>query len=128
MAGAALLHYSNLSVSELMLYFRQHVYSHVARGTILIMPEDRQRCVIKAERFWRTQRENQETGEEEEEEMSRPMFIQVNSGRKVEFINTAFINRIEVIHPAGGEAGTGTLFLGDGTERTIGENEINWVM
>src|SRR5207248_1840126 len=82
----------------------------------------------KAERFWRTQRENQETEEEEEEEMSRPMFIQVNNGRKVEFINTAFISRIEVIHPAGGEAGTGTLFLEDGTERTLGENEINWVM
>ena len=32
MAGAVLLHYSNMAVSELMLYFNQHVYSHVARG------------------------------------------------------------------------------------------------
>jgi hypothetical protein len=127
MAGAALLHYSNLAVSELMIYFRQQVYSHVARGTILIMPEDRARCVIKAERFWRTQREHQET-DEEGEEMARPMFIQINSGRKVEFINTAHIRRIEVIHPGDGEAGSGTLVLEDGSERTLGENEINWVM
>jgi hypothetical protein len=119
MAGAALVHYSNIAVSDLMLYFNQHVYSHVARGMILILPEDRVRCVINAEGFWRTQRENRDVDEEEEEEMARPMFIQINSGRKVEFINGAFIQRIEVVHPDPdkGEPGSGRLFLQDGTER-----------
>jgi hypothetical protein len=83
--------------------------------------------VIKAERFWRTQREHQDI-DEEEDEMARPMFIQINSGRKVEFINTAYIERIEVIHPGDGEPGSATLFLEDGTERSLDENGINWVM
>lgn len=32
------------------------------------------------------------------------------------------------MHPGDGDAGTGTLFLDDGSERTLNENEINWVM
>lgn len=91
MAGAALLHYANLAVSELMIYFNRQIYSHVARGTILVMPDDRDRCVIRADQFWRKQRQDQDA-EDEEDEMARPMFIQINSGRKVEFINTAFVN------------------------------------
>ncbi len=127
MAGAALLHYVNVAISELMLYFNSEVYSHVARGTILIMPEDRDRCVIKADQFWRKQRERDDT-EDEEDEMAKPMFIQINSGRKVEFINTAFIKRIEIVHPGEGEAGSGKLFLEDGSERSLNENEMNWIM
>jgi len=96
-----------------MVYFNSEVYGHVARGTILVMPEDRDRCVIRADRFWRKQRENEDV-DEEDDEMARPMFIQINSGRKVEFINTAFVNRIVVVHPGDGEPGSGTLFLETG--------------
>jgi hypothetical protein len=127
MAGAALLHYANLAVSELMVYFNSEVYGHVARGTILVMPEDRDRCVIRADRFWRKQRENEDV-DEEDDEMARPMFIQINSGRKVEFINTAFVNRIVVAHPGDGDPGSGTLFLEDGSERALDDNAINWLM
>lgn len=126
MAGAALLHYANLAVTELMVYFNSEVYGHVARGTILVMPEDRDRCVIRADRFWRKQQENGEA--EEDDEMARPMFIQINSGRTVEFVNTAFVNRIVVVHPGEGEPGSGTLFLEDGSERALDDNAINWVM
>jgi hypothetical protein len=128
MAGAALLHYANLAVSELMVYFNSEVYGHVARGTILVWPEDRDRCVIRADQFWRNQQENEESEEEEEDEMAKPMFIQINSGRQVEFINTAFVNRIVVVHPGDGEPGSGTLFLDDGSERPLDENAINWLI
>lgn len=40
MAGAGLLHYSNMAVSELILYFYQPVYSHVARGTTYDLTRD----------------------------------------------------------------------------------------
>src|SRR5258705_2620617 len=127
MAGAALLHYANLAVSELMIYFNREIYSHVARGTILVMPDDRDRCVIRADRFWRKQRQDEEA-EDEEDDMSRPMFIQIKSGRKVELITPAFVKRIEIVHPADEGAGGGTLFLDDGSERALDDNAINWVM
>ncbi|HEY3104640.1 MAG TPA: hypothetical protein VGJ69_13710 [Pyrinomonadaceae bacterium] len=71
MAGAALLHYVNVAISALMLYFNREVYSHIARGTIF-MPDYRERCVIKADRFWR--RQDERDTEDEEDEMAKPMF------------------------------------------------------
>lgn len=38
------------------------------------------------------------------------------------------MKRIEIVHPSGGNAGGGTLFLDDGSERALDENAINWVM
>lgn len=129
LAGAVLLHYAHMAVSELMIYYRQHVEQFVLRGTRLIMPEDRERCVLKADHLWRTLKEvENDEADEEEDEMGRPMFISISEGRKIEFINIAFIVRIEILHPSESEPGGGKLYLQDGTERSIGENEINWIM
>lgn len=127
MAGALILHYAHKAVSELTIYYRQHVGQFVARGARLILPEDRDRCVINADSFWRTVNEAENDEAHEEDEM-RPMFISIASGRKIEFINIEYVVRIEILHPSEGEPGGGKLYLRDGTERTLGENEINWVM
>lgn len=42
-AGAALLHYGFLTLNELSAYFRQHLGSHLARGSILPLKEQRSR-------------------------------------------------------------------------------------
>lgn len=128
MAGAVLLHYAHKSVSELMIYYNQHVDHFVSRGKILILPEDRDRCVIKADRLWRTIKETQDDESDEENDMSRPMFIRIVEGRKIEFINIEYVVRVEILHPSEGEPGGGKLYLQDGTERTLGEDEINYVM
>jgi hypothetical protein len=128
LAGAVLLHYAHKAVSELMIYYNQHVDDFVSRGTILILPEDRDRCVIKADHLWRTIKEAQDDESDEEDYMSRPMFISVVEGRKIEFINIQYVVRVEIFHPSEGEPGGGKLYLQDGTERKLGENEINWIM
>jgi hypothetical protein len=56
------------------------------------------------------------------------MFISVVQGRKIEFINISHVVRIEIHHPIEGESAGGTLHLQDGTDRQLGESEINWVM
>ena len=66
-----------------MIYYRQHVEQFVARGMRLILPEDRDRCVINADRFWRTVNEAESDEADEEDEM-RPMFISIAEGRKIE--------------------------------------------
>jgi len=42
-AGAALLHYSFLTLRKLSMYFQQHVESHLSMGSILPLKEQRQR-------------------------------------------------------------------------------------
>lgn len=127
MAGALILYYAHMAASELMIYYRQHVEQFVARGMRLILPEDRDRCVINADRFWRTVNEVESDEADEEDEM-RPMFISIAEGRKIEFINIEYVVRVEILHPSEGEPGGGKLYLQDGTERTLGENEVNWIM
>ncbi len=80
LAGALILHYAHMAASELMIYYRRYVEQFVARGTILIMPEDRDRCVINADHFWRTVNEAQNDETDEENEM-RPMFISIAEQR-----------------------------------------------
>lgn len=123
--GALLLFYAHRSVADLMIYFNRYLHGHLARGSRLIFPEDKERYVIKVDGF--TGRIGQ-FDEEEEEEMTRPMFVKVVDGKKVEFINISHITRIEIVHPAEGQAGSALLHLQDGTTRSLGENEVNWVM
>jgi hypothetical protein len=129
--GALLLFYSHAAVRDLMVFFNQHLYGHLARGTIAILPEDRDRYTIKfdayGQRFLRPGDVDDED-EEEDEDMSKPMFIKVNAGRTVEFINISHIVRIEITHPADGQPGGGTLYLQDGSQRSLNANEINWTM
>ena len=106
-----------------MVYYNQFIYHHLAIGKILILPEDKEQYVVKFDAY---------TGKfgvtEEEEDMSRPMFVQIIEGRKVEFINISQVVRVEIINPGEGEPGSGTLHLQDGSTRTLGEDEINWAM
>ncbi len=122
--AAILLFYAHASVRDLMVYFNQHLYGHFARGTKAIFPEDKDLLVLKFDAY---------TGkfgqiEDEEDDMSRPMFVKVVEGRKVEFINISHVVRVEVVHPAEGQSGSGTIHLQDGTTRQLGESEINFVM
>jgi hypothetical protein len=123
-AGALLLFYAHRAVTDLMVYYNQFIYHHLARGKILILPEDKQHYVVRFDAY---------TGkfggaDEEEEDMSRPMFVQIVEGRKVEFINISHVVRVEIVNPGEGEPGSGTLYLQDGSTRTLSEDEINWAM
>jgi hypothetical protein len=122
--AAILLFYAHASVRDLMVYFNQHLHGHFARGTKAIFPEDKELLVLKFDAY---------TGklgeiEDEEDDMSRPMFVKVVEGRKIEFINITHVVRVEVVHPAEGQSGSGTIHLQDGTTRELGEGEINFVM
>src|SRR5207237_1329156 len=113
------------SVADLMIYFNRYLHGHLARGSRLIFPEDKEYYVIKIDGY--TGRIGQ-FDEEEEEEMNRPMFVKVVGGNKVEFISISHITRVEIVHPAEGQGGSATLHLQDGTTRSLGENEVNWIM
>jgi hypothetical protein len=56
------------------------------------------------------------------------MFVKVVEGNKLEFINISHIARVEIVHPADGKGGSATLHLQDGGTRSLGENEVNWIM
>lgn len=122
--AALLLFYAHSSVRDLMVYFNQHLYRHIARGTKAIFPEDKELLVLRFDAY--TGRFGEE--EDEEDDMTRPMFIQVVEGKKVEFINISHVVRVEVIHPSDGQPGSGRIHLQDGSSRDLGEGEINWVM
>ena len=91
----------------------------------LILPEDKELLVLRFDAY--TGRFG-ESEDEEEDDMSRLMFMTVVQGRKVEFINISHVVRVEVVHPVEGEAGSGIVHLQDGTSRQLGEAEINFVM
>jgi hypothetical protein len=107
-----------------MVYFNQHLYGHIARGTKAIFPEDKELLVLRFDAY--TGRFGEE--EDEENDMIRPMFIKVVEGNKVEFINISHVVRVEVVHPGDGQPGAGRLHLQDGSTRELNEGEINWVM
>lgn len=123
--AALLLFYAHASVRDLMIYFNQHLHGHLARGTKLILPEDKELLVLRLNAYTGKFGESED---EEEDDMSRPMFMTVVEGRKVEFINISQVVRVEILHPAEGQAGSGTVYLQDGTSRQLGEAEINFVM
>jgi hypothetical protein len=95
--GTLLLFYAHRCVADLMIYFNQHLHGHLARGSRVIFPEDRDSYVIKVDGY------SGRIGffdEDEEEEMNRPMFVKVIDGKKVEFINVAHVTRVRLsIHP-----------------------------
>ena len=122
--AALLLFYAHSSVRDLMVYFNQNLYGHIARGTKAIFPEDKELLVLRFDAY--TGRFGEE--EDEEDDMSRPMFIKVADGKKLEFINISHVVRVEVIHPGNGDAGSGRVYLQDGSTRDLSEGEINWVM
>jgi len=122
--AALLLFYAHSSVRDLMVYFNQHLYGHIARGTKAIFPEDKELLVLRFDAY--TGRFGEE--EDEEDDMTRPMFIKVVEGKKVEFINISHVVRVEVVHPGDGQPGAGRIHLQDGSTRELGEGEINWVM
>jgi hypothetical protein len=126
--GALLLFYAHRAVRDLMVYYNQFIYHHLARGKILVLPEDKEHYVVKFDAYTGKFGEAEEEEEEEEEDMSRPMFVQVVEGRKVEFINISHVLRVEIVNPGEGEPGSGTLYLQDGSTRTLGEDEVNWAM
>jgi hypothetical protein len=125
-ASALLLFYAHAAVKDLTIFFNRHIHQYLARGTRALFPEDRERLIPKldalAGRFTRP-------GEDDEEEdMTKPMFVKIVSGLTVEFINISHIIRIEIRHPHVSQPGGGTIHLQDGTSRTLGESEINWIM
>jgi hypothetical protein len=50
--GAILLHYAHISFRDLLIYFNQNLSSHMFRGSILALPENREMFRTKAESYY----------------------------------------------------------------------------